>query len=105
MAELSDSDKKILLGATHREDLATRNAAKGITDASRTAEARERMATDIISGAIGVGAVALVIGWANYYSIGTNYSRGLVIGCAIVVAASALLATWFLRSRRQNRRN
>ena len=52
-----------------------------------------------MTGAIGIGIVAFVIGFANYFSRGTPYNLKLVIGCVVVVLASAAVVV-FMRSRK-----
>lgn len=103
MADLSDADKKILLGANYKQDAAARDAERGVTEESRRAKKLEALATDMIMGGIGVGLIALIIAVTNYNSIGTPYSPTLVTVCMLVVAASAATVIWFIRSRRMNR--
>jgi hypothetical protein len=103
MAELSDSDKRILLGANYKKEEARRDAERGITDQTRLVQSRKEMSANIIGIALGVGVVAFLIGIANYYSRGTNYSSTLVIGCVVVVMASVATVAWFMQQRKVNR--
>ncbi|MDP2358923.1 MAG: hypothetical protein Q8M31_23090 [Beijerinckiaceae bacterium] len=100
MAELSEADKKSLLGEDWKKKAAELDASRGITDVSRSAAQKEEAAANFIKIAIGVGFVASLIGIANYFSRGTPYSAGLVISCAVIVIASAATATWFWRDRK-----
>jgi hypothetical protein len=100
MAELSDADKKILLGEDWKENQANQDASRGITDTTRSAAEKDKMASNIVTVASGFGIVALIIGIANYFSRGTPYNPALVIGCTIVVLASAATAAWFMRQRK-----
>ena len=101
MADLSDADKKILLGADYKRMDAQRDASRGISDETRLAKSRDDMAADLISVAIGFGIVAFIIGFANYHSAGTPYNASLVIGCAVVVIASAAAVAWFTLQRKK----
>ena len=100
MADLSDADKKALLGADYKRVEAERDASRGVNDQTRLAKSKDDTAANIISIAIGLGILAFVIGLANFYSRGTPYNAGLVIGCTIVVIASAAIATWFMMQRK-----
>lgn len=95
MADLSDADKKALLGPDYRQAESTRDAQRGITDETRLANSRQEMKTSAVAGATGVGIVAFLIGLANYTSHGTPYNSTLVMGCIVVVLASAATVAWF----------
>ncbi|MDP2355470.1 MAG: hypothetical protein Q8M31_05355 [Beijerinckiaceae bacterium] len=100
MAELSDADKKGLLGDDWKRKAAELDASRGITDISRSAAKKEETASNLIKLAMSVGFVAFLIGLANYFSRGTPYNVWLVTGCAVIVIASAAIAVWFWRERR-----
>ncbi|MFN3890369.1 MAG: hypothetical protein ACK4MV_08225 [Beijerinckiaceae bacterium] len=102
MADLSDSDKRAILGAGYKKVQAERDALGGQSDEKRTADRRVRFAADMVSGAIGVGLLAALIGIANFYSRGTPYNASLVVGCVVVILASAATAAWFSRWRRNS---
>ncbi len=99
MADLSDADKRILLGADYKRAEARRDAELGTTDQTRLAQSQKNKAEALVTGAIGIGIVAFVIGFANYFSRGTPYNSKLVIGCIVVVLASAAVVV-FMRSRK-----
>lgn len=101
MAELSDSDKRALMGADYKREEARRDAELGITDLTRDAQARENSESNITMAATGIGIVAFLIGLGNYFSRGTPYNPTLVGGCLVVVIASAL-AVGFMRYRKRN---
>lgn len=100
MAELSDADKKTLLGADWKKNQASQDAARGITDTTRSSVDKEKMASNIVTAAGGSAIVAFLIGVMNYFSRGTPYNATLVIGCTIVFIASAATVAWFVWLRR-----
>lgn len=95
MADLSDADKRTLLGAGYKEAQATRDVQRGVTDETRLAKSRQEVASNLIAVAAGFGVIAFLIGLANYFSRGTPYNPALVIGCLVVVIASAATVAWF----------
>lgn len=99
MADLSDSDKKILLGSGYKADQAARDAKSGITDATRLAKRKSEIANDLMFGAVGVGVIALIIFVTNFYSVAIPYNANLAIGSAVVVLGSIAVAVWFGKSR------
>lgn len=101
MAELSDSDKKTLLGAGYKDAQTERDLKTGETDQVRVARARDTMMGNAVMFASGLGIIAFLIGLANFYSRGTPYSPTLVIGCAgVVIACMAVTVglSWYRKS-------
>ncbi len=100
MADLSDTDKKALLGADYKRAEAERDASRGVNDQTRLAKSKDDTAANIVSLSIGIGCLAFVIGLANYTSHGTPYNASLVLGCVVVVIDSAAVAAWFTMQRK-----
>lgn len=100
MADLSDADKKILLGAEYKQEGARRDAERGITDATRSAKAKEATISNVIMAASGAAFLSFLIGIANFYSRGTPYNATLVTVCAVVFLVSVAAIVWFKRSQK-----
>ncbi|MDP2358167.1 MAG: hypothetical protein Q8M31_19185 [Beijerinckiaceae bacterium] len=99
MAELSDTDKQILLGKDYKAKMLERDTATGVTDATRDAKSKADMLSNIMVTALGVGAVALLIFGTNFYSVSGPYNSTLSIGSAMVAIASIAIAA-YARSKR-----
>ncbi len=100
MVELSDADKKAILGANYKSKSQERDLAIGATDASRLAKENADKAQTISTTAFGVAVVALLILVTNFYSVASPYNPGLAIGCALTVAAAAGIAFIAARYRK-----
>jgi hypothetical protein len=102
MADLSDADKKILLGAGYKQDAARLDAERGITDATRSAKARAETINNLIMVSSGAAFLAFLIGIANFYSRGTPYNATLVTVCSIIFIGSMACIVWLKRSQKQS---
>lgn len=97
MAELSDSDKQILLGKDYKAKLLESDRVSGVTDATRAAESKTARLANIRATALGVAAVALLIFGTNFYSVSGPYNSTLSIGSAVVAIASLAIAAYASR--------
>lgn len=101
MADLSDADKRSLMGADYKDKQSAFEKKMGITDETRASKDKASTVSTIIGGSVGLAIVAFLIGLANYYSHGTAYNATLVLACAVIVIASAASAAWLLINRRK----
>lgn len=100
MAELSDSDKRILLGENYKAEAEARRASSGVTDAMYASRERDAKYAAIYNASIYIGIVAAVIFGANYFATAFPYSTNLAIFSAVAFLI-ALAAGFWARNRRQ----
>lgn len=98
MADLSDADKRALLGKDYKAERVERDIASGVTDATRSAKSKADMLSNVMLTALGFAVVALLIFCTNFYSVSGPYNSTLAIGSAIVAIASLAVAAYAWRS-------
>lgn len=98
MADLSDADWKALLGNDYKTRLAERDAAAGITDATRAAKKKAEMLSNVMLTALGFAIVAGLIFSTNFYSVSGPYNATLAMGSAIVAIASLAVSAFAWRA-------
>lgn len=98
MADLSDADWKALLGNDYKTKIAERDAAAGITDATRAAKAKADMLSNVMLTGLGFAVVALLIFSTNFYSVSGPYNATLAMVSGIVAIASLAVSAFAWRS-------
>lgn len=94
MAELSDSDKRILLGENYKEEAEAQRALSGVTDAMYASRERDSKFAAIYNASIYIGIVAAVIFGANYFASAFPYSPSLAWFAAIAVVVAVVAGLW-----------
>lgn len=97
MADLSDADWQVLLGKDYKTKMQERDAAAGITDASRAAKSKADLYSNLALTAGSIGFVAAVIFATNYYAVSGPYNATLAMGAGIVALVSFAGAAFFSR--------
>ncbi len=95
MADLSDADWQKLLGKDYKAKILERDAAAGVTDASRAAKSKADMLANFVMTGLSIGVVASVIFATNYYAVSGPYNATLAMGSGIVALASFAIAAYF----------
>jgi hypothetical protein len=75
-----------------------RDAAAGVTDATRAAKKKADSLSNIMLTALGFAVVALLIFGTNFYSVSGPYNATLAMGSGIVAIASLAVSAFAWRS-------
>lgn len=100
MADLSDADKQKLLGSDYKAKLLERDIASGVTDASRNAKAKADQMDAILMTSLGLGVVAAIIFFTNFYSVSAPYNAALSSGSALAAIAFLAVAAYVYKFQR-----
>jgi hypothetical protein len=91
MADLSDTDKKILFGETYKELEKQAQIASGVTDRMKAAQERAANMDGLAKAAIFFAVVAIMIMFANYFATSFPYSQTLQIMAASTLVVSVVV--------------
>ena len=100
MAELSDSDKRILLGENYKAEAEARRASSGVSEAMYASRERDAKFAAIYNASIYIAIVAVVIFGANYFATAFPYSSSLAIFAAVALVIAVAAGFW-ARNKRQ----
>lgn len=91
MADLSDADKKILLGENYKEIAKQAQIASGVTDRMKAAQESADKMDGLAKAAIFFAVVAVLILGANYFATSFPYNQTLQLMAAGTLAASVVI--------------
>ncbi|MDF2118821.1 hypothetical protein PY365_24955 [Roseiarcaceae bacterium H3SJ34-1] len=94
MAQLSDADKKLLLGENYKEAEKAADLANTKTAQQRVAETLRANCERVRSSALVLSGIAAIIAVTNYMQVSGPYQRPLGIAATSVVLAGIVCASF-----------
>lgn len=91
MANLSDTDKKILFGENYKEHEKQAQIASGITDRMKSAQESAAKVDGLAKAAMFFGVVAILIMLANYFATSFPYNQNLQLLAAGTLVLSVVV--------------
>jgi hypothetical protein len=91
MADLSDADKKILLGENYKEIAKQAQIASGVTDRMKAAQESAAKMDGLAKAAIFFAVIAVLILGGNYFGTSFPYSQTLQMIATATLALSVVI--------------
>jgi hypothetical protein len=91
MADLSDADKKILLGENYKEIAKQAQIASGVTDRMKAAQESAAKMDGLAKAAIFFAVIAVLILGGNYFATSFPYSQTLQMIATATLALSVVI--------------